>query len=453
MKKYLNITLLVAFAIASLSLSSCKNEVDEIFSEDAIARLAKEKERYMEILTDQGGKWQMEYFTTGEEQGYVFVMTFAKDGSVTISGQNKWISYKLPGANAGSVVYGSEVSLWDVITDSGPVLTFNSYNNIFHVFADPADIPSSSNEEADETGYGHEGDYEFQLMKYTGDTLYIEGKKYGKSMIMTRLPQDTNDQEYLATVTRNANQTYSVKIPRTYMILPNGKRWFVYYNPSNSKLSMYAEGADSISTTESHNVIFTHDGMAFMTPITFDGYVLHRFTLQPDGSLICVDSEGNTTLMVADPLADVFLDSRFYWQVNDFTELGGKYVELVNQLTDELKTFNKSALRYIQISYNKNDACYNLTFNAKKSGAGTAFNPTFYFTVERLSDTQVKLNMKPTGDRAAEQFIVKCPTMRTIVDELGAGPMNLNANSVLSPIHMTMSESGNAGNSLLWHLQ
>ena len=54
---------------------------------------------------------------------------------------------------------------------------------------------------------------------------------------------------------------------------------------------------------------------------------------------------------------------------------------------------------------------------------------------------------------AAEQFVVKCPAMRAIVDELGASTMDLKANSVLSPIHMTMSESGNAGNFLLWHLQ
>ena len=64
MKKYINITMLVAIAIASLSLSSCNNDVDEIFKDDAITRLAQERDRYLDILTDQGGKWQMEYFTT-----------------------------------------------------------------------------------------------------------------------------------------------------------------------------------------------------------------------------------------------------------------------------------------------------------------------------------------------------------------------------------------------------
>ncbi len=51
--------MLVAIAIASLSLSSCNNDVDEIFKDDAITRLAQERDRYLDILTDQGGKWQM----------------------------------------------------------------------------------------------------------------------------------------------------------------------------------------------------------------------------------------------------------------------------------------------------------------------------------------------------------------------------------------------------------
>lgn len=39
MKKFLNISLLSLVAISSLMLGSCKNEVDEIFDEDAVARL------------------------------------------------------------------------------------------------------------------------------------------------------------------------------------------------------------------------------------------------------------------------------------------------------------------------------------------------------------------------------------------------------------------------------
>ena len=62
MKKFLNISLLSLVALSSLMLSSCKNEIDEIFDEDAIARLDNKKAEYIDILTDKGGKWQMEYY-------------------------------------------------------------------------------------------------------------------------------------------------------------------------------------------------------------------------------------------------------------------------------------------------------------------------------------------------------------------------------------------------------
>ena len=91
MKKFLNISLLSLVALSSLTLSSCKNEIDEIFDEDAVARLEKAKNEYTNILTSNGGKWQMEYYANSEEPGYVYLMTFRTDGSVTISGKNQWI--------------------------------------------------------------------------------------------------------------------------------------------------------------------------------------------------------------------------------------------------------------------------------------------------------------------------------------------------------------------------
>ena len=81
MKKFLNISLLSLVALATLSLSSCKNEIDEIFDEDAVARLDKAKAEYIDILTSNGGKWQMQYYANSNEPGYVYLMTFRNDGS------------------------------------------------------------------------------------------------------------------------------------------------------------------------------------------------------------------------------------------------------------------------------------------------------------------------------------------------------------------------------------
>lgn len=446
MKKFLNISLLALVALSSLTLGSCKNETEEIFDDDAVARLEKSKEDFINILTAEGGKWQMEYFSNSNEQGYVYLMTFRNDGSVTISGKNKWIGYAY-GQSLGSVYYASETSLWDVITDNGPVLSLNSFNKAFHIFADPEDIPSMSDEDTDETGYGHEGDYEFDLMKYANDTLYVTGKKYGIDMIMTRVKGDVDDEVYMNEVTAMADSFFNARIPQVYINLPNGVRWIVK-NGASSILKMFREGSDEISTAETHNVIITHDGLSFMSPIVIDGYEIKDFIRQADGSLLCRNDMQTT--MTADPLATVFTNQSLSWRL-DISKLGGRYADLYNTMADELSAYDKRSLVYAQIAWNNNLQCYAFSFNVKK---GTnRYNPTYYMTMERVDDTHVKFNVQAEGDKTGQAYASRVPSMRAFVDAMGASSISLSTTSLLAPVNMQLSEADAPANYSTWYVQ
>ena len=446
MKKYINIFLLAIVAVATLSLSSCTNELDEIFDEDAVARLDAAKAEYSNILTDKGGKWQLEYFANNKEQGYIYLMTFKNDGSVTISGMNKWISFVDGSSTTGSNAYGSATSLWEVIADNGPVLSLNSFNKYFHLFADPEDIPSSSDEDDDETGYGHEGDYEFDIMKYSNDTLYISGKKHGIDMIMTRVDANYDDQVYMNEVIAMADSFFNAKIPYVYINLPNDVRYIVK-NGATSILSMYKEGEDEISTSESYNIIITHDGLSFMTPITLDGYVIQNFTRQPDGSLLCRDDQQTT--MTADDLSAVFANKTLSWRM-DVNKAGGVFASYITSLAQELKDYNKSNLVYVQMNYDNTIESYICTFFVKK-GSST-FKPTFYLTLDQVGETQIKMNFAAEGDKAAQTYSERCPSMKAIVDELGSHTYNMSANSLLAPVNMTLTQSDAPANYSVWNL-
>ncbi len=433
MKKFLNISLVVLIAMSSVSLVSCKNETEEIFDEDAVARLEKAKAEYADILVDKGGKWQMEYFSNDEEPGYIYVMTFKKDGSVTISGENKWLG------TLGSMAYGSATSLWEVIADNGPVLSFNSFNKYFHVFADPEDIPSTDDEADNEQGYGHRGDYEFNLMKYSNDTLYISGKKHGIDMIMTRIDPNYDDKVYMDEVVAMADSFFNAKIPQVYINLPNDVR-YVVKNGASSILSMYKEGEDEISTSFTHNIIITHDGLSFMTPITLDGYVIQNFIRQADGSLLCRDDQQTT--ITADDLSVVFGYQSLLWRLNN-GQFGGLYAEYLSQLAEELKAYNKSTFVYAQINYDLNKESYVLTFNVKK-GANT-FKPTFTLTENPIDEDHIKFTI--TGvDNTGSVYAQRCPAMQALVDAIGSTTFVLTTPSLLAPINMTMTDSGNAAN-------
>ena len=84
MNKILSISA-VALLGLGVAFSSCSREEDDIFDHSAAQRLDEAKASFKQILTDKGGKWQLEYFTTDSEEGYVYLFTFNAHGSVTIA--------------------------------------------------------------------------------------------------------------------------------------------------------------------------------------------------------------------------------------------------------------------------------------------------------------------------------------------------------------------------------
>ncbi len=439
MKKYFNIFLLSLVALTSMTMMSCKNETDEIFDDDAVTRLENAKDNFINILTDKGGKWQMQYYSNSNEPGYVYVMTFRTDGSVTISGKNIWIG-KVEGESLDVPTYGSQTSLWDVITDNGPVLSFNSFNKYFHVFADPEDIPSMSDEDTDETGYGHEGDYEFDLMKYSGDTLYITGKKYGIDMIMTRLDAGIDDHVYMDEVVAMADSFFNAKIPQVYMNLPNGTRWIIK-NGATSILKMFREGDDEISTSVNHNVIITHDGLSFMNPLTVDGYTVQNFIRQADGSLLCRDD--NETTITADDLNMVFTTPTFKWKF-DLTQMGGVLADQLELLRTDLNDYGKRKLSAIDISYNTDLGCYLLDFSCvyqKKT-----LHASFYFNAELVGENQIKFNFTGEGNDVSVVYAEKCPAFNSFVAAMNGVTYTLTTSSLLAPVDMKVTDSSNGAN-------
>lgn len=189
----------------TLSMASCApSEVDDIFDENPAVRIDNAVKNYTELLKSNGGRWNMKYFANGDEGGYNFMMLF-KNGSVEISGKNYY---------TGDAFVQDE-SMWEVIADYGPVLTFNTYNEVFHLFSDP--VP-------DGTGLG--GDYEFIVMKAEENKITLRGKKTGITAVLERVTDNVTDQEFFAEVEANRAassrhwSTHSTSLPQLATSLP-----------------------------------------------------------------------------------------------------------------------------------------------------------------------------------------------------------------------------------------
>lgn len=437
----------IAAVLMSASLASCNHEEADIFDQNAAHRTEEARKMYKEILLDKGGKWQMEYFTTEEEHGYVYLFTFRNDGTVTISGNNEYIT-KLTNIDSNVPSYGSETSMWTILSDNGPVLSFNSYNTIFHLFATPEDIPGT---ERDEQGYGHSGDYEFDLMKFSNDTLYLEGKKNGAEIIMTRIAPETDDETYLNEVVALADSFFNAKVPAVYVNLPGGYR-HVVLDGATQLPKFYPETGDYITEYVGRNAIITHDGFTLGKPLTLrdsiDGndYTIQHFIRQKDGSLLCTDD--NRITITADALNKVVGDERLLWRVNA-ADCKGELGTAFAGLNTGFKAYNGSSLVHFNIGLNvlnNTKSPYTMVVRIKTK-RGSYLNMSVPYNVEYTGKDEIKFVLGEM-DNNMKTFIDKVPAFKTMMNKLASSTFKCSSNSLIAPVNMVLTDSSDASSAL-----
>lgn len=328
-------------AFAALSLASCSNDQEMIFDQSAAERLEQYKKEYAEVLTDRGGLWSMEYFCNADEPGYVFVMEFGKNDAVTISANNVWIDN----------TFKQETSLWKMIADNGPVLSFCSYNKLFHIFSDPANItgpnaPTGDYGDIDETGFGHEGDYEFQVMEVSedGNSIRLLGKKRLHDIYMHRLDPDTDPQEYLTSVINISKKVLNPSIPYMVMTDTEGNRYKVSDICSGIP-SIFPLSGDSITQTVSANGIFTLDGFRFMQPLEVkkangDTFEIEDLYFNENGTM---SGQNISDFSVSSPL-EFMISQNMNWDF-DKESFTGKMKTLYDTANAEIE--NKLSSKYL----------------------------------------------------------------------------------------------------------
>ena len=448
MKKIFRISALLM--ILPLVATSCfKNEEDDIFDNSAAERLNEASSEYAKILTDKGGKWAMEYFASESMQGFVYVMTFRPNGTVTISGENPYIGAVITGNGQTSMAYGSADSQWDIIRDNGPVLSFSSYNKYFHLFSTPEDILGSAFGTG-LSGRGYEGDYEFTLMKYSNDTLYIDGKKRALSMIMTRLPEDTDDRTYLDEIVAEKGKYFSSKIPRVFVAYPNGER-HVMTGASNLVMTVYDEKSeDPLTTSFSANAIISHSSFSFMHPLTFGECSAQHFLPQEDGSLLCLD-DNKTTISAGDLSKDCFTDTLQEWTA-DVKAFSGSIKAALDELNSQLPKVNNFQ-RYIQsvgfgyVKYPLQKLTISITVQITKQ---SKLPLVFYYEPSFPAADQLKLTMiGDDGGQMTAAYLESFSGMRNLLEQLTTPTFKFTTSSRLAPVEMLMSDASNAENSLV----
>ena len=263
-----------------LGLQSCVQDEEDIFNKPAAERLSEALQAYQKILTAPENGWVMEYYPKGDCSygGYTVLLSFTEE-DVTV---------------ASEISSRSAKSLYSLKEDMGPVLSFDTYNEIFHFFSDPA-IPGLP-------GLGYEGDYEFIFMGQENNELILKGKKTGNTFRMHPLSknqsweQTLNDlKSIIRTITPPDYYGYGLTVENTEIFLTQtGRALTTEPNGRNFEID-YIEGKDTL--TINAPFIYTTSGIKLYQPIQIGGKTLQYFDWSEiERTLVCSDNDVNARI-------------------------------------------------------------------------------------------------------------------------------------------------------------
>lgn len=409
--------------------TSCKNEEEDIFGESSALRLNHAVATYDDLLTSAENGWVMEYFANEEEQGYPMLVKFDKSGAVTFAAKNHYSS---------NDVYATEESLYEVIADNGPVLSFNSYNTLFHIFADPADIPDTPIEESDETGVGHEGDYEFVIYEGDADHFVMKGKKHGLGINMYKLPADQPWDTYYDQIDEIKNSYFSSKIETIY--LTAGDERYTITGMSDGVLDFVPEGGDPISQTVTTPFIVRLDGSIHLcTP--FEGedenFSVQNFSLADDGTLVCTD-EGQNAVIAGPTAVGIFSNQEKTWSFNGDSFVG-ELQGLYDEISSEMNSMYGGTLSFLRIEFDAIEESYVLVMRTSNRFEGYL---NLDVTLNEENSTMAIACDGAKGDGNGLAFYNDLSSIKDLIAFMTSSTFNVSANSVLAPTVLTLTAQG-----------
>lgn len=236
-----------------LSFASCSPEVDDIFSESAAERIQRVIKEDLQVLQSAPNGWLLEYYPSATKMygGYTILLSFDEKGNV----------------KTACDVFPSDKQVrsnYDVKQSTGPILTFDTYNEIFHLFSEPQNIYGIG-----DSGKGFEGDYEFLILECTADKVVLKGKKTGNKLLMTPMPADVTWKQYLDGAQKVANEAYL----GMYEVQVDGEKKYTVTREYHRFILTHEDGMQ-----ENLPFVYTDNGIKFYEPIELGSTQMQSLT-------------------------------------------------------------------------------------------------------------------------------------------------------------------------------
>ena len=236
---------LVMIGLLAATFAACSRDEESLFDKSAAERAREAVENAFDVLTTAENGWEMAYFPNleADAKGYNMVLKFNKNGNVSVTAKNM--------ATTANKIMTDTASTWVVKSDYGPLLSFDTYNDVFHAFSDPGN-----------DGAGMLGDYEFLILKATPELVLLKGKKHSAYTVMR--PMKTTD---LAAYFASCEKMQKVLFGNNNIVTLNqdGTKMYLYEGASGQFQSAPYGSALVAETATYHPVCATEDGIIVST--------------------------------------------------------------------------------------------------------------------------------------------------------------------------------------------
>lgn len=404
---------IVLIGLLATTMVACSRDEESLFDKSAAERAQEAIENAFDVFTSAESGWEMAYFPNleADAKGYNMVLKFNKNGNVSVTAKNS--------TTTNNKIMTDTASTWEVMSDYGPILTFNTYNDVFHAWADP-----------DPDGAGLLGDYEFLILKATPELVLLKGKKHSAYSVMRPL-KNPDLAAYFA-----ASEKMQTKLFGNNNIVtitkPDGEKLYLYEGASGQFQSApYGQKLVAEAAT-THPVCSTEDGIIVSTGFGED---VHEHIFKYDsvkGELVgeagSVMNAGNLNILYN----TYFTDNAKGWSV-DTTGIDSiaSFLDKVNTIVKDTK--KQTNIKMLGYGYKQSFNMYEgghfilMQFGYKQGGKGKEQVIKLVWTVDITADENgiTVTNMQPydaTPDDGkpgiTETWLTNIPMIQSIVDEL-----------------------------------
>ena len=322
----------VSVVLATFAFVGCSQfQEDDFFDESASLRIQHFNEQLQSRLVAQSSNgnygWVIQYFVASEIEGFNLFGRFYDNGKVTLASDHRF----LRNGNAGK--YTEHSSFYEIVSEEGPVLSFNTWNDILTVFVDPVN-PSYAPSTIVSDGEGLSGDQNLVFNGFDNNNIKFRGERH--SARVRFVPCDRPWQDYINDTKETWNFITNNTITSYYVVCGTDT---LYFKNLRGGVITYCERINEPLFPSTINCVFTPKGFYLQHRDSIKGTSFQEFSLIEDKT--CLLSENDSVQVI--PTWDTYIVNvrSTTWNFEQ-DKLSAEQKSLLEQINTELNAFNKN---------------------------------------------------------------------------------------------------------------